>query len=251
MRPSWNKYNLYNLSRKQTPSIHNKTMFQQKWSAKKETRAYHGEHLSERQFRTIWDSKLTGVASDHVKDLRKIPLASQNYASLEKRLDTAIFRALFASSTRQAKQIVVHGQVRVNEVMIRNPGHILKHGDIIQVNPAAVIMNVSAPSSKSSSFTDQSPKEDPSIANEASNSEVATIAKSRRAKWEQIGQEQFVAKPFMSAFAFVPDYLEVSYETCSVVYLRDPVARPGSTEVPSPFASGVHALAANFYHRGR
>ena len=33
---------------------------------------------------------------------------------LERRLDTAIFRALFASSTRMARQFVVHGHVKVN-----------------------------------------------------------------------------------------------------------------------------------------
>ena len=36
------------------------------------------------------------------------------YAELERRLDTAIFRALFASSARQARQFVVHGYVKVN-----------------------------------------------------------------------------------------------------------------------------------------
>lgn len=36
------------------------------------------------------------------------------YAPAERRLDTAIFRALFASSTRQARQFVVHGYVKVN-----------------------------------------------------------------------------------------------------------------------------------------
>jgi ribosomal protein S4 len=36
------------------------------------------------------------------------------YYPLERRLDTAIFRALFASSVRQARQFVVHGLVKVN-----------------------------------------------------------------------------------------------------------------------------------------
>lgn len=44
----------------------------------------------------------------------QIPYMSSVYAPIERRLDTAIFRALFASSTRQARQFVVHGKVKVN-----------------------------------------------------------------------------------------------------------------------------------------
>ena len=43
-----------------------------------------------------------------------IPHMAMTFAPLERRLDTAIFRALFASSARQARQFVVHGAVKVN-----------------------------------------------------------------------------------------------------------------------------------------
>lgn len=42
------------------------------------------------------------------------PYASMAFAPLERRLDVAIFRALFASSARQARQFVIHGAVTVN-----------------------------------------------------------------------------------------------------------------------------------------
>ena len=42
------------------------------------------------------------------------PYMQMAFAPLERRLDTAIFRALFASSARQARQFVVHGAVKVN-----------------------------------------------------------------------------------------------------------------------------------------
>ena len=42
------------------------------------------------------------------------PYMQMTYFPLERRLDSAIFRALFASSVRQAKQFVVHGLVKVN-----------------------------------------------------------------------------------------------------------------------------------------
>jgi hypothetical protein len=39
-------------------------------------------------------------------------------------------------------------------------------------------------------------------------------------------------RPYMSAFAFIPRYLEVNHNICAAVYLRHPVARPNLAEVP-------------------
>ena len=50
----------------------------------------------------------------------RTPYMNLVYAPTERRLDTAIFRALFASSTRQARQFVVHGAVRVNGKRVRS-----------------------------------------------------------------------------------------------------------------------------------
>lgn len=58
-------------------------------------------------------------------------------------------------------------------------------------------------------------------------------------------------RPYMSAFAFIPRYLEVNQKICSAVYLRHPVARPGLSEVPSPFSMEVLQLAHNWYLRRR
>ena len=43
-----------------------------------------------------------------------IPYMHMTYAPLERRLDMAVWRALFASSARQARQFCIHGKVRVN-----------------------------------------------------------------------------------------------------------------------------------------
>lgn len=58
-------------------------------------------------------------------------------------------------------------------------------------------------------------------------------------------------RPYMSAFAFIPRYLEVNHTICSAVYLRHPVARPGLAEVPSPFPTESLQLAFNWYLRRR
>jgi len=43
-----------------------------------------------------------------------VPYMHMTFAPLERRLDMAIWRALFASSARQARQMVIHGHVKVN-----------------------------------------------------------------------------------------------------------------------------------------
>jgi hypothetical protein len=56
-------------------------------------------------------------------------------------------------------------------------------------------------------------------------------------------------RDWMSPFAFIPRYLEVNQRICAAVYLRHPVARPGRSEVPSPFSPTVSQLAFNWYLR--
>ncbi|KAF4988057.1 hypothetical protein FDECE_15198 [Fusarium decemcellulare] len=54
-------------------------------------------------------------------------------------------------------------------------------------------------------------------------------------------------RPYMSAFAFIPRYLEVNPNICAAVYLRHPVARKGMAEVPTPFSYLTNQLAHNWY----
>lgn len=58
-------------------------------------------------------------------------------------------------------------------------------------------------------------------------------------------------RDYMSAFAFIPRYLEVNQNICAAVYLRHPVARPGLAEVPTPFPIETGQLAFNWYLRNR
>jgi ribosomal protein S4 len=58
-------------------------------------------------------------------------------------------------------------------------------------------------------------------------------------------------RDYMSAFAFIPRYLEVNQNICAAVYLRHPVARPGSAEVPTPFGEAVATPAYGWYLKRR
>ena len=58
---------------------------------------------------------------------------------------------------------------------------------------------------------------------------------------------------YASPFIFIPAYLEVSFPICSVVYVRHPTARPGYSEIPTPYdADGeVVRLAWEWYSKMR
>lgn len=58
-------------------------------------------------------------------------------------------------------------------------------------------------------------------------------------------------RDYMSTFAFIPRYLEVNQNICAAVYLRHPVARPGSAEVPTPFGESVSTPAYGWYLKRR
>ncbi|KAL8929219.1 MAG: hypothetical protein Q9208_001302 [Pyrenodesmia sp. 3 TL-2023] len=172
LRQSWNKYNLYNLSRVEAPPTTSRTFFQQKWSAKALSRAYHGETVKEKHWQRMFRRRLRAVVhmdpdmlarSDGYehgegrgsglephpdkkpKPFPKTPYMNMTFAPLERRLDTAVFRAMFASSTRQARQFVVHGDVKVNGKKMIYPGYQLNPGDMFQVEPERVMFATGAP----------------------------------------------------------------------------------------------------------
>ena len=325
------------------------------------------------------------------KDLEPTPYMNMVYAATERRLDTAIFRALFASSTRQARQFVVHGDVKVNGKKMIYPSYQLNPGDMFQVEPDRVLYATGAPKDRSerratrlvkkvpdkeeaetdqdedsrsssaeetagsktandkppsdpkqtlstllasaknvlgspsqtlsakqkqslrafqftlkrtisrpTSLTDSveaqmlelssklgisAPSLDATLAPTSSpNAKIKDTATSTEAKQtgSLSGSNQDLSKEdarllakalaeardnpvdpsksyatpwrpreWMSAFAFVPRYLEVHHKICSAVYLRHPVARPGLAEVPGPYNQEVYGLAHNWYLRRR
>ena len=40
---------------------------------------------------------------------------------------------------------------------------------------------------------------------------------------------------YASPFLFIPAYIEPSFATCSAIYVRHPTARPGYSEIPTPY----------------
>ncbi|OBT78921.1 hypothetical protein VF21_02789 [Pseudogymnoascus sp. 05NY08] len=424
IRMSMSKNNLYNLSRQTRTSVRG-TYYQQKWYAKRETRAYHGEQIREKKWEKMFTSRIksvipmnhrylahsdgseqaagrgsglqTGETLDakglRLRKNRVIPYMGMTYAPVERRLDTAVFRALFASSARQARQFVLHGGVKVNGKKMSYPGYLLNPGDMFQVDPDRVLFATGAPkeaedvkatkahrkrlaaakapreeTTSEETSEEATPAEEPEldeaaiekkqrkehkdnlqsllasaravladksahspnakkkqeirafaatvrraigsvsrtttedldaqVAELVSKLSLANAPKAKPAAAPTSGtvdpsvQAQVVAtnesavektpavdrktlaealrevrenpidaskpyatpwkpRPYMSAFAFVPRYLEVNHNICAAVYLRHPVARPGVAEVPSPFSLESSQLAYGWYLRRR
>ncbi|KAI9302084.1 hypothetical protein BJ944DRAFT_167923 [Cunninghamella echinulata] len=199
------------MAQKEAPYLESKTLFQQKWLAKRETRAYHGDEITEKQFKTkFFEPKLPTVQADS-QSVPHPPVSVLTFAELERRLDFVVFRSNFCSSVYAARQLCVHGKVLVNGKKFTYPSHKLKDGDIITVDPNAIQM----------------------------------------LKGEKETEKSFELKPYAQPFLFVPEYLEVNYNTCQTVFLRSPISRPGRSEIPSPYPPELHSLAYEYYARNK
>lgn len=63
----------------------------------------------------------------------------------------------------------------------------------------------------------------------------------------------FYLPPYASPWLFIPAYIEPSFATCSAIYVRHPTARPGYSEIPTPYdADGeVIRFAWEWYVKNR
>jgi small subunit ribosomal protein S4 len=79
--------------------------------------------LLETQFRNYFDkaNKQKGITGDNLVKL------------LESRLDNVVFRLGFASSRKQARQLIRHRHIMVNSHLVDIPSYLLSPGDVINV----------------------------------------------------------------------------------------------------------------------
>lgn len=88
---------------------------------KQKTKRFYG--MQEKQFRNLFD-----------KAARRPGKTGENLLILlETRLDNAVYRLGFASSRKEARQLVVHGHFTVNGKKATAPALELKAGDVIKV----------------------------------------------------------------------------------------------------------------------
>jgi len=83
--------------------------------------------ILEGQFRNYFEraARMKGITGENLLFL------------LERRLDNAVYRAGFSTSRRQARQLVNHGHIQVNDRKVDIPSYQVKPGDTINVKEAS------------------------------------------------------------------------------------------------------------------
>ncbi|KAJ7088593.1 hypothetical protein C8R44DRAFT_442452 [Mycena epipterygia] len=266
-RMSWAPKNLFNLWHRTGAPGEKKSeiefaqasnsLFQQRWRSKSVVRAYHGDLINEKIFKqwylpdTLPDvrprRKVFGDDKDKLQEFAQrrqkekdederekrvdlAPIGSLMFSEVERRLDVLLFRACFAHSVYEARRIIVHGNVLLNGRRHYNANVRLAPGDMFSVKPEAIRFL-------------RPQKEEGELDNVIDHPDAPG------------GLTPFNLPFYASPWLFVPAYLEVSYATCSAVYVRHPTARPNYSEIPTPYnADGEvirHAWEWYMKHRPR
>jgi small subunit ribosomal protein S4 len=99
---------------------------------KEKQKAKYTYGLLERQFRNLFEkaSRKKGVTGENLLKL------------LEARLDNTIYRLGFAASRRQARQLVIHKHVIVNDQVVNVPSFTLKPGDKVGLRESSKTLTV-------------------------------------------------------------------------------------------------------------
>jgi small subunit ribosomal protein S4 len=98
-------------------------------------RSDYGIQLREKQkLRKIYGMQERQFSLFFRRGLRMPGLTGENlFALLERRLDNVVYRLRFASSRSQARQLVTHGHILVNDKRINIPSYMVKANDEISV----------------------------------------------------------------------------------------------------------------------
>ena len=90
--------------------------------AKQKMKFYYG-NINERQFRNVYR-----------KAIQKKGNTTENLVGfLERRLDTVVYRAKFATTVFSARQLINHGHIKVNAKKVNIPSYLVKAEDTIEI----------------------------------------------------------------------------------------------------------------------
>lgn len=89
--------------------------------------------LSERQLRNYYKLILSSQEKNPIILL---------YNILNLRFDFLVYKYNLAKTIPQARQLIVHGLIRLNSLRIKAPGHICKVGDVIFTTSDIVLQNI-------------------------------------------------------------------------------------------------------------
>jgi small subunit ribosomal protein S4 len=99
-------------------------------------RSDYGVQLREKQkLKRIYGMQEKQFSLFFERALRMPGITGENlFALLERRLDNVVYRLRFAVSRSQARQIVLHGHVKVNGKRVNIPSYLVRAEDIIEID---------------------------------------------------------------------------------------------------------------------
>ncbi len=112
----------------------------QKPKRRKGHTSQYGKELAEKQKLRRWynlqEKQLLRYVKSVINKQKKTESAGdQLLRKLEERLDNMVYRAGFASSRSQARQMVSHCFLHINQKPVDRPSYRIKQGDVISVRP--------------------------------------------------------------------------------------------------------------------
>lgn len=126
-----------------------------------------------------------------------------------------------------------------------DPNTRLAPGDMVSVEPTAIRFLQPSSTAKEGEVKEEAKEEaaEETVSEESSSTPDLTPKEPKPARSKEFklsslskpGLTPFRLPDYASPFLFVPAYLEPSFKTCSVIYVRHPTARPGYSEVPTPY----------------
>ncbi|KAF9527243.1 hypothetical protein CPB83DRAFT_815981 [Crepidotus variabilis] len=204
---------------------------------------------------------------EEIEEKGLAPVGSLMFSEVERRLDVFVFRSCFAHSVYDARRLIIHGWVTLNGKKHSKANTRLAPGDMVHVDPRAIRFfkkpngeydDVNGLEAKAEAQLKESaeppaeatPKAEavPVEASEAKAEAEASTAKDTPSDSssksppltppespKKPSLTPFYLPPYASPHLFIPAYIEVSFLTCSAIYVRHPTARPGYSEIPTPY----------------
>lgn len=117
---AWNSANCYNIAHAEPLNEKKMTIFQYEWKSHTLSRLYFAGDVSETTFKRA-------LKENHGDAL-------QAFQAMECRLDTLMFRSMFAPSVFCGRKMVSEGRVRVNGEIVKMPDYRLRVGEIAEVD---------------------------------------------------------------------------------------------------------------------
>lgn len=115
-------------NRNQKPSRRKQSEYAMQLNEKQKVKFIYG--VQEKQFAKYYEkaTKMEGITGEMLLQL------------LERRLDNIVYRAGFAATRRQARQLVNHGHFQVNGKKVDIPSYLVSKDDVISIKPKSAEM---------------------------------------------------------------------------------------------------------------